>query len=358
METTNSNINQYLLGKEATIRVAMKQLDSSHRKVIFIVDEDQKLVGSVSDGDIRRWILAEGSIDDSVSKIFNRNTFFINENDNYDSVRKIIIEKKFTAVPVCDISRNIVDILFWDQVVDGTQKHRNYELIEANVVVMAGGKGTRLEPFTKVLPKPLIPIGDKTIIEIIIEKFVEFHIKHFFVSVNHKAKIIKSYFEEIDPEYTIDFIEETKPLGTIGALSLMNCDNNKPIIITNCDIIIDTNYADFVNFHVDNKYDISLVASLMNHKVPYGVCEIEKGGLLLDFKEKPEYSFLASTGMYIINSNLLELIPKDTFFHVTDLMQIVREKGGRVGVFPIGEDAWLDTGQWSEYKKTIDKFKL
>lgn len=358
METNNNNINQYLLYEDATIRLAMKQLDSSHRKVLFLVDENGKLKGSISDGDIRRWILTEGSIDDSVTAIYNPNTFFINTKDNYNEVKVVILERKFTAVPVCNTDGIIVDIVFWDQVVEGHRKHQKYEKIEANVVVMAGGKGTRLEPFTKILPKPLIPIGDKTIIEIIIEKFVEFQIKHFYVSINHKAKIIKSYFEEISPEYTIDYLEETKPLGTIGALSLMNCDNNKPIIITNCDIIIDTNYADFVKFHQENKYDISLVASIMNHKVPYGVCEIEKGGLLVDFKEKPEYSFLASTGMYIINPELLDLIPKDSFFHVTDLMQLVKENGGSVGVFPIGEDAWLDTGQWSEYKKTIDKFKF
>lgn len=355
---TEKSINQYFIYKDATVRGAMKQLDSSHRKVLFLVDEKNRLIGSVSDGDIRRWILAEGSLEASVTATCNLNTFFINKKDDYQEIKEVILDKKFTAIPICDDDRTILDIVFWDQVVDGHKINQKYEKLDANVVVMAGGKGTRLEPFTNVLPKPLIPIGDKTIIEIIIEKFVVFQVKHFFVSINHKAKIIKSYFEEISPEYSIQYLEENMPLGTIGALSLMKSINSKPILITNCDIIIDTNYTDFLNFHIENHYDISLVASMMNHKVPYGVCEIEKGGQLIDFKEKPEYSFLASTGMYIINSDLLELIPKDTFFHITDLMQIVRERGGKVGVFPIGEDAWLDTGQWSEYKKTIDKFKF
>jgi dTDP-glucose pyrophosphorylase len=336
----------------------MKQLDSSHRKVLFVVDKHNRLKGSISDGDIRRWILAEGSIDDQVTKAHNKNTFYIHESDEYSDVKKVILEKKFTAVPICRNDGTVSNIIFWDQVVEGHKQQRRYDKIEANVVVMAGGKGTRLEPFTKVLPKPLIPIGDKTIIELIIEKFLDYQIKHFHISINHKAKIIKSYFEEISPAYTIDFIEEKTPLGTIGALTLMKRDNKLPVLITNCDIIIDTNYADFVNFHNDNNYDISLVASLMNHKVPYGVCEIENGGTLVNFKEKPEYSFLASTGMYIVNQNIMDLIPKDTFYHITDLMKIVKEQGGKVGVFPIGEDAWLDTGQWSEYKKTVDKFTI
>lgn len=354
----NNNIEQYLVHTDITIRVAMKQLDSSHRKVLFLVDERNMIKGSISDGDIRRWILSEGSLEDSIFKVANPNTYFVNVGYDFDILKSVIFEKKYTAVPICNEDNSIYDIIFWDQISQGYKKILKHDKIDAHVIVMAGGKGTRLEPFTKVLPKPLIPIGDKTIIEIIIEKFCEYQIEHFFVSVNHKAKIIKSYFEEIAPSYKIEYIEEEKPLGTIGALSMLDGKFQKPIIITNCDIIIDTNYSDFVNFHIENKYDISLVASMMNHKVPYGVCEIEKGGLLVDFKEKPEYSFLASTGMYIINPELISLIPKDTFFHITDLMKLVKEKSGKIGVFPIGEDAWLDTGEWNEYRKTVDRLIL
>lgn len=352
------NINQYLVHKDISVRVAMKQLDSTHRKILFLVDENNVLKGSISDGDIRRWILSDGSLNDSVVLISNVNTFYVNEDYSIEKIREIIFDKKYTAVPVCDQNNKIIDILFWDQIFEGNKSIQHFDKIDAHVIVMAGGQGTRLEPFTKILPKPLIPIGDKTIIELIIDKFLNFQIDNFFISVNHKAKIIKSYFEELSPNYSIEYIDENKPLGTIGALYLLKGRFTKPIIITNCDIIIDTNYSDFLKFHQENNFDISLIASLMNHKVPYGVCEIENGGVLIDFKEKPEFSFLASTGMYIINPDLINLIPEDTFFHITDLMNLVRKNGGKVGVFPIGEDAWLDTGEWHEYRKTVDKLRI
>jgi NDP-sugar pyrophosphorylase family protein len=222
---------------------------------------------------------------------------------------------------------------------------------------MAGGKGTRLEPFTKVLPKPLIPIGDKTIIEIIIEKFTDYEIDNFYVSVNHKAKIIKSYFEELKREYTISYIEESQPLGTIGALSLIKEKINKPILITNCDIIINTDYSEFLKFHIRNKYDLSLIGSMIDFKIPYGVCEIGKDGILENFTEKPQYSILASTGMYILSPNIIDQIPENVFYDITDLMSYLRNNGGRIGVFPISEESWMDTGEWDQYRKTVSKLK-
>jgi NDP-sugar pyrophosphorylase family protein len=225
-------------------------------------------------------------------------------------------------------------------------------------IIMAGGFGTRLDPFTKILPKPLIPIGDKTIIEIIIDKFRAHQIENFYISVNYKSKIIKSFFEELAPSYNVHFIDETIPLGTVGCLkSLCNIDT-KSVLISNCDIIINTDYSDFVEFHEENGNDISLVASLMNFKIPYGVCEIKNQGELIRIIEKPEYDILASTGMYIINTNVLSYIPDGVVFHVTDLIHTVKERGGKVGVFPISSESWMDTGEWSEYKKTVDKMNF
>ena len=351
-------LEQYLITRKTTVKAAMKQLDSTHRKVLFIVDDNRILRGSLSDGDIRRWILAEGSLDAEVGDVSNPTTFFVQTGFDVDNLRHIVFEKKYTAVPVCNQKGEIIEILFWDQLIDGSAIQTTHEKIDAHVVIMAGGQGTRLEPFTKVLPKPLIPIGNKTIIELIIDKFLHYQIDHFYISVNHKAKIIKSYFEEVSPDYTIEYIDEEEPLGTIGALSLLKGKLSKPIIITNCDIIINTDYAEFLKFHLENGYDLSLVGSMMNYKVPYGVCEIGKDGILKDFKEKPEYSFLASTGMYIVNPDLVKHIPDKTFYHITDLMAYQRKNGGRIGVYPIGEDDWMDTGEWHEYRKTVSRLTL
>lgn len=348
----------YLVKAGTTVKMAMKQLDSTQKKILFLVDESGKLLGSLSDGDIRRWILSEGSLEANVILACNPKPFSIFEDYDQEYLKEVMLREKYTAVPVIDNINKVIDIIFWEDVLEGFKLRREFKELDAEVIIMAGGQGTRLEPFTSILPKPLIPIGDKTIIEIIIEKFLDYQVRRFYVSVNFKARIIKSYFEELAPAYSIEYIEEKIPLGTIGALSLMKGKFSKPVLITNCDIIIDTNYADFVEFHRKNNYDISLVASLMHHKIPYGICEIGNGGTMTEFREKPEYSFLASTGMYIINPEIIELIPDNTLYHITHLMQQVREQGGKVGVFPISEDSWLDTGEWHEYKKTLEKFRL
>jgi dTDP-glucose pyrophosphorylase len=351
-------IDQYLVKAGTSLKLAMKQLDSTHRKILFLIDEERQLLGSLSDGDIRRWILAEGALDADIINVCNKNPFSVRAGYDDEALKKEILKKKYSAVPVLDANTTVIDILFWDKISGDSKIATEYKAIDVEVIIMAGGQGTRLEPFTNVLPKPLIPIADKTIIEIIIEKFLDYKINHFHVSVNHKAKIIKAYFEELSPDYSIEFIEEKMPLGTIGALSLMKGRFNKPVLITNCDIIIDTNYADFVEFHQKNNFDISLVASVMHYKIPYGICEIGNGGNMTDFKEKPEFSFLASTGMYLINPEIIRLIPQNTLYHITNLMQQVRDQGGIVGVYPISEDSWLDTGEWHEYKKTLEKFKI
>jgi dTDP-glucose pyrophosphorylase len=351
-------LEQYLTKSDITVKAAMKRIDSTRQKIIFIVDDKRVLQGSLSDGDIRRWILAEGSLDFLVENVSNSKPFFVKTGFDIDNLRRVVIEKKFTAVPVCDNNGVIEDILFWDQLVEHSLIQPTYAPINAHIIIMAGGQGTRLEPFTTILPKPLIPIGNKTIIELIIDKFLCHHIDHFYISINHKARIIKSYFEEVSPNFTIEYIVENHPLGTIGALSLLKGHINKPIILTNCDIIINTDYAEFLKFHMDNGFDLSLIASMMNHKVPYGVCEIGKGGILKNFIEKPEYSFLASTGMYILNADLINLIPDNTFYNITDLMSYLKANGGKIGVYPIGEDDWFDTGEWNEYKKTLEKFKV
>jgi dTDP-glucose pyrophosphorylase len=354
----NKEIDKYLIHSTITVKSAMKQLDLSHGKILFLVDDAQRLIGSLTDGDIRRWILSGSDLENVVQNACNPKPYSVVKGYDFQLVKKEILKEKYSAIPVLDFDGKILDILFWDEMFEPMEFPPQVKELDCHVVIMAGGQGTRLEPFTKILPKPLIPIGDKTIIELIMDKFQNFSINHFIVSINHKAKIIKSYFEELNPSYSIEYIEEKKQLGTIGALAFLHGKLNKPILVTNCDIIIDTDYTELLNFHKKNNYDISLVASTMNHKVPYGVCEIEHGGVLTKFTEKPEYSFLASTGMYIVNPEILELIPENMFYHITHLIERVRENGGRVGVFPISENSWLDTGEWQEYKKTLERFKI
>ena len=230
--------------------------------------------------------------------------------------------------------------------------------MDVPVVVMAGGAGTRLDPFTRILPKPLIPIGDRSIMEVIIDRFREYGIDKFYISLFNKAKLIKAYMEEIDPPYEITYLEETKPLGTVGVLSRMQNQIDESLIVTNCDTIITCNYRDLVDFHAKNAYEITLVGSMINYRVPYGICEIANEGKLVNLKEKPEYSYLVSTGMYVIRKTALGHIPHDEFFNMTDLIASVRDSGGSVGVYPISEKSWMDTGEWHEYKKTVEQLSV
>lgn len=347
-----------LLNENATVKDALKQLDKNEEKILFIVEDENKLVGSLTDGDIRRWILKEGSINEKVSKICFKNTFSVAIDNDLEAVKEQILKLKITYVPVLDDDKRIVEFLVWDKLFDGKIKRKTKASLEIPVVIMAGGKGTRLDPFTKILPKPLIPIGDKTILEIIIDKFLNYHVNHFYISVNHKAKIIKSYFDELNPDYDLTYLYEDKPLGTVGALKQLQGQAEGDIILTNCDIIIDADYVDIFKNHIESNNDITVVASLKHYNIPYGICEIENGGTLTCIKEKPEYDFLVNTGMYIINSGLLKFIPENEFFHITHLIEAVQKLGKRIGVYPISENSWIDTGEWAEYKNAIEKFKL
>jgi dTDP-glucose pyrophosphorylase len=354
----NSNIQALLIHCNTDLRQAMKQLEVTEKKILFVVADGSKLYGTLTDGDIRRWILGGGELQETVDKLCNRRPFSVRDGYDLDQVRQDMIQNSILSVPIVNEQTEIVDILFWEALFFGETQKKLAPAIDIPVVIMAGGKGTRLDPFTKILPKPLIPIGEKTVIEVIIDAFRDWGIAHFYVSVNHKSKIIKSYFEELNPPYTIEYIDEEIPLGTAGGLRKLIGRMDGSFLVTNCDVIIKVDCRELVRHHHSNQNDLTLVASLKNYHIPYGICEIQNGGTLARITEKPEYSFLVNTGMYLLKPEILNLIPPGECFHMTQLIDRLRETGGKVGVFPIGEDSWLDTGEWAEYQKALKKFEL
>ncbi|HQV30370.1 MAG TPA: nucleotidyltransferase family protein [Calditrichia bacterium] len=353
-------ISPFLIHPDTTVKIAMKQLDQTAEKILFVVDDQEKLVGSLSDGDIRRWILADGGLEKNITEVCNRNPVFFHQDFEIEDVKTEMISRRIECVPVVGKGRKVTELLFWEEVFGGRSRQVSVQKtpLSCPVVIMAGGKGTRLDPFTRILPKPLIPIGNKPIIEIIIDKFRPYGIDRFFVSVNHKSRIIKSYFEEEGPDYHLNYLEETKPLGTGGALKFLEGSVSGSFFVTNCDIIIEADYSDIWQFHQDNKNAITIVASMKHFNIPYGVCEIKNGGTLKEIREKPEFSFLVNTGMYLVDSKVLPLIPEDSFFHLTHLIEKAQEAKLKVKVFPISEKAWIDTGEWSEYRKALELIKL
>jgi NDP-sugar pyrophosphorylase family protein len=216
----------------------------------------------------------------------------------------------------------------------------------------------RLNPFTKILPKPLMPIGEKPIIEIIINRFFDYGCKDFYLSLNYKSNIIKAYFSDFEHEYKINYILENKPLGTAGSLHLLKNMIKKTFFVSNCDILIEADYADILKFHYQRKNKITLVSSMKNFTIPYGVCEIQNGGILKNIREKPEYDFLVNTGMYVVEAAVLADIPKNQFYNITELINDYLKKGEKVGVYPVSEKSWIDMGQFEALQETLKKFEV
>ena len=350
-----NKLGQFLIKEEESVLISMKKLDENANKILFVIDKSENLIGSLTDGDIRRWILSGNALSDEVYKVCNKSPFFVNEGYSVQEVKELMLIKNTACIPVLS-NRNIIkDVLFWSDVFQDKKVEEPKKQIKYPVVIMAGGFGTRLAPFTTILPKPLIPVGDKSIVEHIIDRFLPYGIDNFYMTVNHKFKIIKSYFEDVKKDYSLKLVKEDKPLGTAGSLKLLKEEIDDVFIVTNCDIIIHADYSEIVDLHIKSGFDITLVTSMMHYKIPYGICEIDKGGSLIEIKEKPEYNFMISTGMYILNKKVLDLIPDDKFFHMTHLIEIVKTKGGSVGVFPISEKSWDDTGECGEYKKTVKR---
>jgi len=340
-------VNKIII-KNISIKDAIKQLDVTAKKILFIVNNNNQLIGTLTDGDVRRWILKNGSFNEPVSKIMNRNTIFLNIN-NKDNAKKNIEEKNIDALPIVNDKNVIVDIIFRNELFNYQVSY--YNEISTPVVIMAGGKGTRLQPYTKILPKPLIPIGDTSITERIINRFVKFGIKEFYMTVNYKKNMIKAYFEELEKNYKLHYVEETNFLGTAGSLYLLNETINETFIVTNCDILVEADYLDILNYHKKNKNYITMVTSLKNYEIPYGVIKLADNGDVKQTIEKPEYSFLINAGFYVLEPEVLDDIPKNTFFHITDLINKYLGEGKKVGTYPITENAWLDMGEFKEMKR-------
>ncbi len=353
-----NEIKKLCIDKSVDLKTALKKMDEGSRKVLFIIENDRRLFGVLTDGDIRRWILSSGELQGYVYEFCNVNPVFVYSAYHLNTIKEIMLTQKIEAIPVLDSDNKIIDILLWEDAFSEKSPRLAEKKIGIPVVIMAGGKGTRLDPFTRILPKPLIPIGDKPIIEIIIDKFYEHGVTEFYISVNHKAKMIKAYFEDLSGDYTVDYIDEDKPLGTAGSLKFLEDKFKRSFFVSNCDILINSNYSEILDYHYENKNDITLVASVKNYRIPYGICEIENGGTLCRIQEKPEYDFLVNTGLYVLKSEILHLIPENKFFDITDLIKRVRNHEGKIGVFPVSDKSWIDVGEWEEYREAVRRFEL
>lgn len=345
------------ISENVSIKQAWRQLDENGYKILLVTDKTQKLLGSVTDGDIRRWILQDKSVTEPISNVMCVTPVVVTNTDSPQVAKKLLLDHRIDCVPVVDENLKVIKLIFWDDIFRNGEKNI-IEKMNVPLVVMAGGRGTRLDPYTKILPKPLVPIGDKPIIEEIMDRFDRYGISRFFISINYKSEMIKAYFQERQLAFKIDFVKEETPSGTAGSLSLLKGQIKDTFFVTNCDVLVNANYADILKFHREQKNKITLVCSMKHFTIPYGVVDIGAGGSLKGIVEKPEHDHLVLTGVYVLEPELIELIPQSSVFHITHLIEKIHKEGLKVGVYPVADRAWVDIGELDHYQEALKNIRF
>ena len=349
-------IEEIKISTTVTLSIALQQMDKTGNKLLLVFEKAQ-FKGLLSIGDIQRAIINNYPLDTQVGEVLRKEIDVANSSDSKELIKQHMIQGRAEFMPVVDKYGELADVIFWEDIF--SQKSIPKAKFDLPIVIMAGGKGTRLKPLTNVIPKPLIPLGEKTIIEEIMDRFVEVGSDNFFLSVNYKASTIRHFFEQLNSsKYKISYFQEEKPLGTAGSLHLIKDQIKTTFFVSNCDIIINQDYSEILKYHKDNNNELTVVSALKLYPIPYGTIETGEKGVLSRLKEKPELSFQINSGMYILEPHLLTEIPENEFYHITTLIEDVIKRGGRVGVFPVSEGSWSDIGEWQEYLNVINKFKI
>ena len=334
-------MEQFWISPDMTVLDAMRKLDETGQRILFVV-EDGKLLGALTDGDVRKFILKGGTLEDPVRLAANLHPYSLPV-ERRGEARAMLEEKQIDALPLLNKQGGIADIVFASGFDIDTRKHAGIP-----VVIMAGGLGTRLYPYTKILPKPLIPIGDEPILEHIIHRFRDFGCRDFRLVVNYKKNMIKSYFNDLEKDYDVQYVDEDTPLGTGGGLCLLKGQIHETFFLSNCDILLDADFGDLYNFHKQSGNVITMVCAFKHFTVPYGVIELSEKGEIRNMREKPEMNFLTNTGIYVVEPRVVEELEDGKKQGFTDIIDHYRALGERVGVYPVSEQSWMDMGQMEE----------
>jgi len=347
-----SEITNRIINQDATIIQALKMMDSEKVKLLFVFD-CQRFCGILTIGDIQRAIIKNVALSSCIVNILDINKKYAFIDDTIEQIKNKILSLRAECMPVVDNNGNLLKVYFWSDFFGDKNDAEDKRSLNIPVVIMAGGLGTRLKPLTNIIPKPLIPIGEKTIIETILDQFEAIGCSKFYLSVNYKSEVIEYYMSHLEQKYDVTFFKEDKPLGTIGSVSLLKGKIDKPFFVSNCDNLIDQDYRDVFDYHKENNNEITIVTSVKSYRIPYGVIETGENGIMKGISEKPEITYMINTGVYILNPELIDEIPQNEFFHITQLIEKVKSRNGRIGCFPVSEKAWTDIGEWDEYLKLI-----
>lgn len=332
----------HLILSGSKVKEALTILDElAQDAIIFVVDNKDNLIGSLTDGDVRRGLLNNFTIEDKIDKIIQPNPRFIKKGD-YD-IQKIIEyrEKDYRIIPVLDDQNKVINVINF-------RKIRSYLPIDA--VIMAGGRGQRLKPFTDQTPKPLLKVGSKAIMEHNLDRLAMFGIDDFWLSVNYLGEQIVQYFGNgKEKNINIEYVWENEPLGTIGAVSQIKNFKHDYVLITNSDLLTNIDYEQFFLEFIKQKADLAVLTIPYSVSIPYAVLET-KDGIVKSFKEKPTYTYYSNGGIYLMKREMLDIIPKNEFYNATDLMEVMINKNYKIISIPFS-GYWLDVGKHEDFEK-------
>jgi len=339
-----------LVSQEDTIKHTIKVIEENASQIALVVDSELRLLGTVTDGDVRRGVLKGIQLDESISKVMNLDPTISTYMDNKDSILRKMKSKKLHHIPIIDEEGRVIGLEVLDELIRPVQR-------DNIVVLMAGGLGTRLRPLTENCPKPLLNVGNKPILETIIENFAEYGFTKFYLSVNYKYEMIKEYFGDgSNWGVQIDYIQENKMLGTAGSLSLLPEKPSIPIIVMNGDLLTKVNFKLLLDYHIEHKSQATMCVREYDYQIPYGVVKVDKQHRLLSIEEKPIHRYFVNAGIYVLSPIVLQYLSEDSYHDMPTLFEKVIEDNCCTSVYPIRE-YWCDIGRIGDYEKANSDYE-
>ena len=344
-----NSFGKMLILESAKIVEALNMINENLKGILIVVDNNDKLKGTLTDGDIRRALLKGKNLKDSISEIYNSNCKFVFQNYNKDELLEIFKIYKIKLIPVVDVNKKILNIIYEEELNQIPQKFKsNY------VILMAGGIGARLKPLTDDIPKPMLKVGEKPLLETLIKQLRENGFEKILISVNYKANIIENYFRDgKDFGVTIEYLHEIQKMGTAGSIKLSEKYIQEPFLVVNGDILTNVNFEDILKYHLENKFDLTIGSRAYEMQVPYGVLNLDDI-CVTSIEETPLVNFTVSGGIYVINPWALNLIPNNEYYDMNELINSVLSSKGKIGNFKI-QNYWMDIGHINDYYKANEE---
>ena len=341
--------NNLFVEENSTIIDTLKEINENTKGIALVVDENRVLIGTITDGDIRRAILAGLPITSSIREVYNKNCRFVLQGTSLEVIERIFENDKLRFIPVVNEAHIVVNYYEANNLGESLDR-------DNAVLIMAGGLGKRLKPLTDDIPKPMLKIGDKPILQTIIEQFRDKGFKNILLSVNYKSEIIESYFRDgSDFGVRIKYIKEEKRMGTAGSIKLAEENLKKPFFVINGDILTNVDFQAILDYHIENNFIMTIGSRSYEMQVPYGVLNLDEN-CVTSLEEKPVVSFYVSGGIYVLNPETLPFIPENAHYDITELINNISKEKYKIGSYPI-QDYWMDIGHLKDFYKANEDIK-